>query len=69
MSHLPAASRLLSSREIATVTGLTRRQVFHHASAGRIPTFKVGRSIFAREDAVRSWLAAREESAKKALEL
>ena len=64
MSQSPAADRLLSGgREIAAATGLKVRQVFHHAEAGRLPCFKVGRSLFAREQAVRGWLAERERQA------
>ena len=67
MSHHHAAGRLLSGgREIAAVTGLKVRQVFHHAEAGRLPCFRIGRTIVAREDAVRSWLDEQEAAGKLA---
>ena len=59
--HSAAGGRLLANaREIAAVTGLTPRRVYHEVRTGRLPSFRIGRSICAREGVVRRWIAERE---------
>lgn len=50
---------------IAKATGLTRRQVFHHAAAGRLPVYRVGRTLFARRASLDEWRAECEAEARR----
>ena len=58
---------LTGGEAIAKVTGLSRRQVFHHAAAGRLPVYYVGRTLFARRSLIDAWLKARETEARRAI--
>lgn len=50
---------------IADHLNMTPAQVYHLASIGRLPTFKVGRKVCARRSALDQWLADCEAAALK----
>ena len=56
---------LSGGEAIAKATGLTKRQVFHHASAGRLPVYYVGRTLFTRRSLLDAWLRQREAEARR----
>lgn len=55
---------LYGCKAIAGMLGVERRQAFHMIEAGGLPTFKIGRMVCARPEAVRSWLAEREAAGR-----
>lgn len=50
---------------IAAHLNLTKRQVYHLASTGGLPTFKIGKTVCGRKTAVEQWLKTRSEAAPK----
>ncbi|MCW6513106.1 hypothetical protein [Lichenifustis flavocetrariae] len=53
------------AKRIAPIVGMTERQTYHHAQAGRLPVWKVGQTLFARRSVLLAWLREREEAASR----
>lgn len=51
---------LQGADDIAKFMGLSRRQAYHLAAAGRIPVFKMGAIVCARRSTILSWIAEQE---------
>ncbi|MEH3117092.1 MAG: DNA-binding protein [Methylorubrum populi] len=63
MSDTTTTDLLNGVEAIAKYLRMTPRQVRHRALTGEIPTFKIGRTVCARESSLTSWLAAAEAAA------
>ncbi len=57
---------LCGGKAIAQATGLPKRTIYHHAQAGRLPTWKLGMTLCAHRSAVETWMSQRKaEAARK----
>ena len=68
MSTQAARDEILCGGDaIAQATGLPKRAVYHHAQAGRLPTWKLGATLCCHRSAVEAWLRSREAEARQAM--
>lgn len=51
---------LMGADAIAAFLGVTRRQTYHLAYGGILPTFKLGGTVVARRSTLTRWLAEQE---------
>ena len=56
---------LYGAKAIASHLGLTEHQVYHLAAQGRLPTFKIGKTLCGRRSTYRTWLADQEATTKR----
>lgn len=57
----PIASDLIfGADQIAKTLGLTRRQVYHAAASGHIPSFRIGATICVRRSTLLAWFEDQE---------
>jgi len=61
-----AADMLKGADEIAAFTGFDRRSVYHFASKGGLPVFRVGALICARKSTLLAWIIEQEAAARAA---
>ena len=62
----PARDEILcGGAAIAHATGLPKRAIYHHAAAGRLPTWKLGMTLCAHRSAVEAWMSRLEAEASK----
>lgn len=53
---------LVGHKAIARFLGLSPRAVSWHDEQGRLPTFRMGKSVCARKSTIRQWLEEMEKS-------
>lgn len=58
-----AADLLKGADEISEFIGIDRRSTYYAISKKRLPTFRIGASIFARKSTLLAWVADQENSA------
>jgi hypothetical protein len=58
-----AADILRGADAIATYLGFPRRSIYHAASRGNIPTFRIGDILCARKSTLAAWIAEQEGAA------
>lgn len=56
VSAVRGSERILTADEVAAWLGVKASWVYAEARAGRIPTFRLGRYVRFREDAVANWV-------------
>ncbi|MFN3506231.1 MAG: hypothetical protein ACK4ZU_02060 [Allorhizobium sp.] len=61
------AELLVGHKAIARFLGLSPRFVSWHDEQGRLPTFRMGKSVCARKSTIRQWLEEMEKSAAEKL--
>ena len=62
----PALDRLMAAAEVAAVLGVPRSFVYSLARRGGIPTVRLGgRYVRFRADAIRDWIAEREQAPRR----
>jgi excisionase family DNA binding protein len=61
-NHL-AADILRGAEEIANYLGFPRRSIYHAASRGNIPTFRIGDLVCARKSTLAAWISEQERAA------
>lgn len=59
-----AADLLKGAEEIAAFTGFDARSVYHFASKGRLPHFRVGALICARKSTLMRWIDEQEAAGR-----
>lgn len=59
-SNALASDLIFGAEKIAKALGLTRRQVYHAAASGYIPSFRIGATICARRSTLLSWIEDQE---------
>ncbi|MEF2557591.1 DNA-binding protein [Aurantimonas sp. C2-5-R2] len=62
-----AADLLKGADAIADYTGFDRRSVYHFASKGGLPTFRVGALICARKTTLMAWISEQETAGRAAV--
>lgn len=63
MAHyVPVGDLLYGAPQIARHLGITDRQVYTLAAAGRLPHWREGKSILARRSSLSAWMLARESA-------
>ncbi len=58
-----AADMLRGADDIAAFIGMDRRAVYHAASHGKLPTFRIGAIICARKSTLLNWIEQQEKAA------
>lgn len=62
------ASDILHGAEaIASFLGLPRRAVYHAASKGNLPVFRLGETLLGRKSTLLAWIGEQEMTARKAV--
>jgi hypothetical protein len=56
-----ASDLIFGADKIATTLGLTRRQIYHSAASGHLPTFRIGATICARRSTLLAWFDQQEK--------
>lgn len=64
---IPLAEDILrGAAAIAEFMGSPRRVIYHQASKGNLPTFRMGDIVCARKSTLRAWIAAQEAAGRVA---
>jgi len=63
-----ASDLVFGARAIASVLGMTQRQVYHVTACSQIPTFKIGGTLCARRSTLLAWLERLESPRTKQTE-
>ncbi|MFB2553702.1 helix-turn-helix domain-containing protein [Ensifer soli] len=56
---------LKGAEEIARFLGMDRRAIYFAVSKGRLPTFRIGTSVFARKSTLSAWIVQQESAATR----
>lgn len=56
---------LVGHKAIAKFLGLSPRQVSWHDEHGRLPTFRIGKSVYARKAKLLEWIEQHEREASR----
>ncbi len=61
-----ASDVLRGADAIAKFMGLPRRAVYHSASKGTLPVFRLGETVLARKSTLLAWIGEQEQPARRA---
>jgi len=57
-----AADLLTGGDEIAAFLGMARSAVYYSIRQGALPTFRIGKNVFARKSTLLGWIAGQERA-------
>lgn len=61
-----AGDMLRGAEAIAAFLGLPRRAVYHAASKGNLPVFRLGETLLGRKSTLLAWIAEQEAAGRRA---